>query len=588
MEILKKNYVRIIAVMLAVVITVSTPISDFADTQGIGQTDAAAATTLITVAKLFGAIAGAYGIYVAADNLADWADEWVTWTSTRNSEAYKDLQAITQGVATYVMTKSLIKSVADFLKTKTAPSAYYTVNGEYYGALDSDFTLDYESPYIDSFFDDVVYGVSSDVRIPVYVQWTPHSTYSSGLYTFYYIQCSSDFWKQNWVNNEEAYDYCVHIPTVNNAGKLAFSENICISIFDEAGLPIAFRRCENISDYTLIRMGYHYDGSLGWVASSKDVKYNIHDVSTFETGYYAFINPVYVTSLDRNDTGASAFDIVDNTIRVKSVNVDYSVHGNNALDNTDALTGAEVTEEKLVNLHDVSTEAYESWLKSQQSNGDNNEESDSNLNLALNTALASAIASAVVKELKDMGYIETPTDTPSEGVDDAVLGDIQISVNGVVDAVNQLGTKLQGIAEGVANISSVIAESIRSVFEELFVPDTEAIQERVAEATNKFSSFNSLATVVDDIEDSITNASGPPVIYIHFEDADDSRYTPVGTIKMLSFEWYEPYKPYGDALLSSMMWLFFLWSLRRRFSEIIQGVSSLPRSDSKGGSVNDS
>ena len=587
MEILKKNYVRVLAVMLAVVITVSTPISDFADTQGIGQTDAAAATTLITVAKLFGAIAGAYGIYVAADNLADWADEWVTWTSTRNSEAYKDLQAITQGVATYVITKSLIKSVADFLKTKTAPSAVYTVAGLPYGLYVSDSTLP-DNAYTESFYNDVIDG-SMSTSCPILIRWDYDETYSSGIYTYYFFYPTNSWWKQNWYENDNADSFLYHIPTQNGSFGARYTEQLCVSIFDEAGLPIAFKRFDSQYSYEAQSVQYYYDGSLGWrqVKGSKGL-YESFDVTEFETGYFGYFDPIAITSLERTDTGASFDKIADNTIRAKSLNVDYSVHGNNALDNTDALTGAEVTEEKLINLHDVSTEAYESWLKSQQNNGDNNEESDPNLNLALNAALASAIASAVVKELKDMGYIENPTDTPSEGVDDAVLGDIQISVNGVVDAVNQLGTKLQSIAEGIASIPSVVADSIRSVFEELFVPDTEAIQERVTEATNKFSSFNSLATVVDDIEDSITNASGPPVIYIHFEDADDSRYTPVGTIKILSFEWYEPYKPYGDALLSSMMWLFFLWSLRRRFSEIIQGVSSLPSSDSKGGSVNDS
>lgn len=87
---------------------------------------------------------------------------------------------------------------------------------------------------------------------------------------------------------------------------------------------------------------------------------------------------------------------------------------------------------------------------------------------------------------------------------------------------------------------------------------------------------------MDDIGDSLSNASGPPEIYIHFEDAEDSKYTPVGTIKLLSFEWYEPYKPYGDALLSSMMILFFLWRIRKRLSDMIQGVSSSDVAETKG------
>lgn len=292
MEILKKNYVRVIAVLLAVVISVSTPISDFADTQGIHETEAAGVTTLITVAKLFGAIAGAYGIYVATDNLADLADEWVTWTSTRNSEAYNHLQAIKQGVVSYILNRALIKSVADFLKTKTAPSAYYTVNDAPYGIYESDFTLP-DNAYSDSFYENVIEG-SMSTSEPLMVRWNYDETYSSGIYTYYFYYPTNSWWKQNWYENDNASSLVYHIPTEKTSWTDPYREYLCVSIFDNAGIPIAFKRFESQYSYEMQSVQYYYDGSLGWrqLKGAKGLS-EVFEVAEFETGYY-FISALFM------------------------------------------------------------------------------------------------------------------------------------------------------------------------------------------------------------------------------------------------------------------------------------------------------
>lgn len=64
----------------------------------------------------------------------------------------------------------------------------------------------------------------------------------------------------------------------------------------------------------------------------------------------------------------------------------------------------------------------------------------------------------------------------------------------------------------------------------------------------------------------------PPKIEIHL-DAAESQYDYGEVAYALDMTWYEKYKPTVDVLLSSMIWVFFVWRVFVHLPNIITGVS---------------
>lgn len=73
------------------------------------------------------------------------------------------------------------------------------------------------------------------------------------------------------------------------------------------------------------------------------------------------------------------------------------------------------------------------------------------------------------------------------------------------------------------------------------------------------------------------NLSGtPPVIYAHFENAEGA-FNWGGTVAVLDMTWYSRYKAAGDAFLSGVIWIFFLWRVFIKLPSIISGVGGTVR-----------
>ena len=197
----KKFYIRVLAILMAVTIAVTTPLSDFADIKCMKQTHAVA-PTLITLGGLFGAIAGAYGLYVAVDKLGDYSENWFDWTADNATDARTDLQKIKDGVTSYVITKAVTKSVADFLADRVSDKYTYTTQGVPYSYNNLPDTL-----YTDSLISDVLPSYSN----AVFVKWEPSSMYESGRYWVYYT-LTSDSNVSNILNSDKLDSYSYYIP----------------------------------------------------------------------------------------------------------------------------------------------------------------------------------------------------------------------------------------------------------------------------------------------------------------------------------------------------------------------------------------
>ena len=152
----------------------------------------------------------------------------------------------------------------------------------------------------------------------------------------------------------------------------------------------------------------------------------------------------------------------------------------------------------------------------------------------------------------------------------------QNPIQSIVNAFTTLWEWLGSIVEAILSIPQAIIDGIatvlRNVLTELFVPDTAELEEVIDEYLDEFSFAFMAYTIIEDIASILDGGGEPPEIYIHFEDSEDPRFQQLGTMKVLDFAWYENYKPYGDMIISAILWAFFLLRFIHGLPNILRGV----------------
>ena len=105
----------------------------------------------------------------------------------------------------------------------------------------------------------------------------------------------------------------------------------------------------------------------------------------------------------------------------------------------------------------------------------------------------------------------------------------------------------------------------------------------------EFGFIDSVIATGEFIRDSVSGASGPPVIYVDLGRASSGNY---GSQRVLltDFSWYAPYKGQVDTVLSAALWAFFGWRVFLKLPGIIGGESGyisdvfFPSSSGRSGS----
>lgn len=162
----------------------------------------------------------------------------------------------------------------------------------------------------------------------------------------------------------------------------------------------------------------------------------------------------------------------------------------------------------------------------------------------------------------------------TEGIGGA-LSSIAEGIGGIIDAVKsipeKLGSLLSDIWDTVKGIPGAILDGIRS----LFLPSDGYFEEKVGALRERFSFFESIVDTVQVFRNFFENNdfTEPPVVTVNLNNADSG--TDYGlNAKALDMSWYKPYKPTVDAVLSSMLWVVFVWNVFRDLPGIISGASS--------------
>ncbi len=161
--------------------------------------------------------------------------------------------------------------------------------------------------------------------------------------------------------------------------------------------------------------------------------------------------------------------------------------------------------------------------------------------------------------------------TDSDSNDGGIGGDG--SGNWLIDLIKGIPELLKALVDGLAGIS----DSIVGLFKKLFTPSEESRSSLKEKVEEKFSfvgiSHGEITSLQDRFE---TMGNTAPTITFPLSKTPLSEYG-VGDITVL-FDWFEPYRYGFHTLLSSIMWIMFIFNQYFALKHIIQGTGSFTSS----------
>ena len=109
----------------------------------------------------------------------------------------------------------------------------------------------------------------------------------------------------------------------------------------------------------------------------------------------------------------------------------------------------------------------------------------------------------------------------------------------------------------------------------LFVPSEERLTALTNTVTSKFDFIDSIKISINSLKDIINNVGNVPKLTINVKA---TKYTSASTITILDMSWYEPFKTYGDLVITGFIYAIFIWRIFVALPSIISGA---------GGAFND-
>lgn len=126
----------------------------------------------------------------------------------------------------------------------------------------------------------------------------------------------------------------------------------------------------------------------------------------------------------------------------------------------------------------------------------------------------------------------------------------------------------QVITQPLEALGTTVVEGVRDIF----VPSQDYLTDKVDTLSKQFPFITPVVTLAKTISLGFKDVEPePPIIYLHLEDTRGS-YDLGGTVPFIDMTWYSEYKPVGDALLSSLLWVVFIWRLFRQLPGLIAGM----------------
>ena len=128
------------------------------------------------------------------------------------------------------------------------------------------------------------------------------------------------------------------------------------------------------------------------------------------------------------------------------------------------------------------------------------------------------------------------------------------------------------MGDSITSLPQLIAEKVETLMKSLFMPDEDAMNEKINSIKDRFSFIDDITGIGEEITGFLENADGStaPTFKV-----DLSKYTGSygwgNTVIVIDFAWYSKFKPIVDTIVAGMIWITFLWHLYKRIPEIIAG-----------------
>lgn len=117
-------------------------------------------------------------------------------------------------------------------------------------------------------------------------------------------------------------------------------------------------------------------------------------------------------------------------------------------------------------------------------------------------------------------------------------------------------------------LGNMLLEGIQA----LFVPETDFLTAKVDAIRAEFTFADAIMTTGEFFRTGFADlGTEPPVIYIDL-GATEGSYNIGGKVVFVDMSWYERYKPTGDAILASFLWIVFAWRMLIKVPGIISGM----------------
>ena len=133
---------------------------------------------------------------------------------------------------------------------------------------------------------------------------------------------------------------------------------------------------------------------------------------------------------------------------------------------------------------------------------------------------------------------------------------------------SSLWTNTVNFFAGIPEFFRNFWDTITSFFSSMFVPDEQKMYEVHQVVADKFGFVDAIIAGVNSMYNIINNIGVAEGYYI---DLPASKYTPMMKIKIIDLTWYQPFKSYGDTILTGFIYIIYLWRLFIHIPNIVHG-----------------
>ena len=114
-----------------------------------------------------------------------------------------------------------------------------------------------------------------------------------------------------------------------------------------------------------------------------------------------------------------------------------------------------------------------------------------------------------------------------------------------------------------------LIDLLNTALHSLFVPSEERITAIKNTVTTKFDFIESIKISIDSIKNIFNNLGNAPKLEI---SVGETNYTDSQKVTVIDFAFYQPFKPYGDLIITGFAYFFFIWRIFINLPNIIHGL----------------